>query len=178
MKWKVYAAAAGSVVVVLAIAATLFAVWLRSHDREVAEQAVVKAETQRLREERDSLRQQLAEALKPIEEDRKITQPVQIIERIVQQPSVLPYRVDTSPPDAPPQITITGTEIPKFWQANNDCRECQVRLASRDKEVANLERQVTTLERRTRRHWYQSPKLWFTIGAIGGGYAAHKLGGD
>jgi hypothetical protein len=162
-----------AVVAALALAVLCFKAWLENHDAVL----LAKAERIQLVQERDQIKAERDAKVEEIEKLRKEVREPEVIVREI--PKYLPFHVETQPSSRPnpdgsmaaPQITIQGDNLIGLWDFTQKCRECEVKLASRETEVKNLEGQIKSLEKLKNRPWWKSPKLWFTVGVIGGAAA-------
>jgi hypothetical protein len=161
-----------AVVVALILAGLCFKAWLENHDAAL----LAKAERIQLVQERDQIKAERDAKVEEIEKLRKEVREPEVIVREI--PKYLPFHVESTPSTvidgemAAPQITIQGANLVGLWDFTQKCRECEVKLTSREEEVKNLEGQIKSLEKLKNRPWYKSPKLWFTVGVIGGAAAA------
>jgi hypothetical protein len=151
-----------AVVVALALAVLCFKAWLENHDAVL----LARAERAQIIADRDAKVEEIEKLRKEIRDPKVIIREI---------PKYVPFHIESNvgslpsgnaeDPAIPPEIKIVGNEIPKLWDYVQKCRECEVKLAAAEKEINNLEKLKT-------RPWHKSPKLWFTIGVLGGAAAA------
>lgn len=137
-------------------------IWLESHDAKIRGEEGQKALVE--------IKKVEAQKVAEIEELRKSIRDPEVIVKEV--PKYLPFAVTANgpamkpgEPPQPPQITIQGQELPRFWDYVQECRECSVKLEARDAEVKNLEGQLKA-EKKKSGLW--GKVKWAAIGAVGG----------
>jgi hypothetical protein len=173
--WKVKA-----IVAVVALAAAVFVgkIILDYHD----EALLLRAELSQLKAQQNTIKQETKQKVEekkvPFEQARK--NPSTMGDVIAHE---VPFGIEQIPnqvpdADAPPEIRIAASETPEFLAYVERCSICEIELAGAKKEIANLEEQNKKLEKLKNRHWYQSPKLWFTVGAVGTAVAIEALDND
>jgi hypothetical protein len=154
--------------------------WLEQHD------AILRAELELkvLRYERNEAMVREAEAVAQIEELKKIKDPQVIVREV---PKYIPFHVESRPSglpgvsadgggEAPPELVIPPGELPVFWTYVQECRECEVKLAARDADVVNLQKQIAVVEKSKKNTFWNKAKYFVIGGAMGAaaGYAASR----
>jgi hypothetical protein len=161
--------------VVIAVLAGAFWMWLEAHDAQLTS----KFERAQLIRERDEAKARESDALAQIDDLKKKVRDPEVIVREI--PQYVPFHVESTPSQvidgamAPPQIVIKGAELPKLWDYVQNCRACEVKLAARDADVANLQKQIAVVEKSKKNtFWNKAKWLGIGIGVGAAGYAASR----
>jgi hypothetical protein len=154
--------------------------WLEQHDAILQ----AKYERQQLVAERDAAKARESQAIAQIEELKKIKDPQVIVREV---PKYIPFHVESRPSglpgvsadgggEAPPELVIPPGELPVFWTYVQECRGCEVKLAARDADVVNLQKQIAVVEKSKKNTFWNKAKYFVVGSAMGAaaGYAASR----
>lgn len=167
---KVEAVVARIIVGCLVLAAIIlaFKLWIDAHDERIRLHAEIAALKEQ--DKRDQAEGKAKEAAQNAKAEAARKNPAAMGDFIASQ---VPFKIEQIPNQvpgeiSPPEIHIASAETPKFLEYANRCSVCEIKLATAEKRIANLEEQNRKLEK------VGKPGFWRRVGncALRGGIGA------